>query len=362
MALIKCKECEKEISSDAVNCPSCGAPVKPIKKKGGFLNFLKKMVITWLVIAAVFYAGFLYVKGAVQEKVEADKAEKAQVKAEKVQAKAQAKAKEEEENKKKLEALARYKKLPIKEKFATPEIGMAAEVADSFDYKEVKAGYGFRGWEIIYWYNPNRSIDTYKDNDEKAKIKAVQISNVEWEMDLTRSIVYTNLIDPNPRTQAAKAEEGTPRINEQVIMELYSDQGLEVRSVYVEGDSMSDPPDAVSNFSAGGVAMSFGCKAYYTKSSSRGRDYASAHKELNSNQRIKTINQMHANRFIFVKGENKDAKACTLVVMKLHDVSRSRALRRWPFVDDPSRYQVTIIKLDPKLPRLNKYWAGHGLD
>ena len=77
MALIKCKECEKEISSDAVNCPSCGAPVKPIKKKGGFLNFLKKMVITWLVIAAVFYAGFLYVKGAVQEKVVADKAEKA---------------------------------------------------------------------------------------------------------------------------------------------------------------------------------------------------------------------------------------------------------------------------------------------
>ena len=36
MALIKCKECEKEISSDAVNCPSCGAPVKPIKKKGSF--------------------------------------------------------------------------------------------------------------------------------------------------------------------------------------------------------------------------------------------------------------------------------------------------------------------------------------
>jgi len=44
MALIKCKECEKEISSDAVNCPSCGAPVKPIKKKGGFLNYLKKNV------------------------------------------------------------------------------------------------------------------------------------------------------------------------------------------------------------------------------------------------------------------------------------------------------------------------------
>jgi hypothetical protein len=76
MALIKCKECEKEISSDAVNCPSCGAPVKPIKKKGGFLNYLKKMVITLVVIMTVFYAGFLYVKDAVQEKVAADKIEK----------------------------------------------------------------------------------------------------------------------------------------------------------------------------------------------------------------------------------------------------------------------------------------------
>ena len=78
MALIKCKECEKEISSDAVNCPSCGAPVKPIKKKGGFLNSLKKIVITWLVIAAVFYAGFLYIKNSFQEKAAAVKVEKAE--------------------------------------------------------------------------------------------------------------------------------------------------------------------------------------------------------------------------------------------------------------------------------------------
>ena len=77
MALIKCKECEKEISSDAVNCPSCGAPVKSIKKKGGILNYLKKIVITWLVIAAVFYAGFLYIKNSFQEKAAAVKAEKA---------------------------------------------------------------------------------------------------------------------------------------------------------------------------------------------------------------------------------------------------------------------------------------------
>ena len=78
MALIKCKECEKEISSDAVNCPGCGAPVKPIKKKGVILNYLKKMVITWVVIMAVFYAGFLYIKNAFQEKAAAVKVEKAE--------------------------------------------------------------------------------------------------------------------------------------------------------------------------------------------------------------------------------------------------------------------------------------------
>lgn len=31
MALIKCKECGREISDAAANCPYCGAPVKPIK-------------------------------------------------------------------------------------------------------------------------------------------------------------------------------------------------------------------------------------------------------------------------------------------------------------------------------------------
>lgn len=27
MALIKCKECGREISSSAINCPHCGAPI-----------------------------------------------------------------------------------------------------------------------------------------------------------------------------------------------------------------------------------------------------------------------------------------------------------------------------------------------
>ena len=28
MALIKCRECGKEVSTSAQNCPNCGAPVK----------------------------------------------------------------------------------------------------------------------------------------------------------------------------------------------------------------------------------------------------------------------------------------------------------------------------------------------
>ena len=79
---------------------------------------------------------------------------------------------------------------------------------------------------------------------------------------------------------------------------------------------------------------------------------------------------MNTNRFKFIKGQNKDAKACTLVYMKLHVISQSSAKEFKEFlarggvekVDDPPRYQIMIIKLDPKLPRLNKYWAGHELD
>ena len=33
MALIKCSECEKEMSSNALTCPHCGAPNKDAQKK-----------------------------------------------------------------------------------------------------------------------------------------------------------------------------------------------------------------------------------------------------------------------------------------------------------------------------------------
>ena len=69
MALIKCIECEKEISSEAESCPSCGAPLKPIKKKRGFLNFIKRMVLRFVVILAVLYAGLLYMTSSFEETV-----------------------------------------------------------------------------------------------------------------------------------------------------------------------------------------------------------------------------------------------------------------------------------------------------
>lgn len=31
MALIKCPECQKEISEQATSCPNCGCPISPVK-------------------------------------------------------------------------------------------------------------------------------------------------------------------------------------------------------------------------------------------------------------------------------------------------------------------------------------------
>lgn len=40
MAIIKCKECKKEVSDKAKNCPSCGTPVKSRIGCGGFIVIL----------------------------------------------------------------------------------------------------------------------------------------------------------------------------------------------------------------------------------------------------------------------------------------------------------------------------------
>jgi hypothetical protein len=50
MALIKCKECGREISSQSASCPGCGAPVKsPIGPGRKILGVLVILFILWLV-------------------------------------------------------------------------------------------------------------------------------------------------------------------------------------------------------------------------------------------------------------------------------------------------------------------------
>lgn len=50
MALINCKECNKEVSDKASNCPGCGAPiaVKPEPKPGDFIPYTDQEVAVLL--------------------------------------------------------------------------------------------------------------------------------------------------------------------------------------------------------------------------------------------------------------------------------------------------------------------------
>lgn len=55
MALLKCYECSKDISSDAISCPHCGAPAKketekqvPNKKSEVFIGFVALFFISFI--------------------------------------------------------------------------------------------------------------------------------------------------------------------------------------------------------------------------------------------------------------------------------------------------------------------------
>lgn len=57
MALIKCPECEKEISDKAVSCPNCGYPMKPQKDKIVQKTVVKRGgCLTTLLLAAFLVA------------------------------------------------------------------------------------------------------------------------------------------------------------------------------------------------------------------------------------------------------------------------------------------------------------------
>jgi len=71
MSLIKCFECDNEISELALSCPKCGAPIEQIKKSNDFLVRLLMFVVfvvateigfykgSWLIFFGVFFGLFL---------------------------------------------------------------------------------------------------------------------------------------------------------------------------------------------------------------------------------------------------------------------------------------------------------------
>jgi len=64
MALVKCQDCGKEISSEAVSCPDCGRPSKTsilesTKKRSNLLAL--KIIIIVLLIVAVSWVFFYFV-------------------------------------------------------------------------------------------------------------------------------------------------------------------------------------------------------------------------------------------------------------------------------------------------------------
>lgn len=63
MALIKCPECEKEVSDKANNCPNCGCPIlnseQPKKKKNIRSLFVISMGVIVLVIVGIFASSYI---------------------------------------------------------------------------------------------------------------------------------------------------------------------------------------------------------------------------------------------------------------------------------------------------------------
>jgi len=334
MPLIKCKECKKEISSNAISCPSCGAPVKPLKKKRGFVNSLKKMIIYGVIFWALIYGGILYIKHGAQEKT-------ANVKAEKEQAELQAKAKKEEEDKQREEAMARYAQLSNKEKYATPEIGdqwsttnnmcifsrpdqytAKGEVigfSDSYycigkELNAFEAGGGFHEWRIGYKFNKDK------------KVAAIIITNMKQ---------YGN---PGNFVSSPASD-----MDEKTIMELYSDQGLirreSAEEMYCDLGGWECGAASRESLSSQ-ISMSFGCKAYRFDTGSAKGTGAADEIGIQSmyHQPFDPVLLVEIDSFQFINGENKDAKSCTLVYLDTK----------------PQATNVLIIKLNPNLTKLNE--------
>lgn len=63
MALIKCPECEHEVSDTAITCPNCGYTLKKEmtqQKRASFFEEHKKVIIGGLIILVIVIAGIIY--------------------------------------------------------------------------------------------------------------------------------------------------------------------------------------------------------------------------------------------------------------------------------------------------------------
>lgn len=59
MALVKCRECGKEISNEARSCPNCGRPAQPMLIEKTAKKWKKAKLISWVIILSGGYL-FLY--------------------------------------------------------------------------------------------------------------------------------------------------------------------------------------------------------------------------------------------------------------------------------------------------------------
>ncbi len=74
MSLIKCKECGKEISTNANSCPHCGYVYK--KEKTSVIKIVTITIITLIVIGVIIYSGLYIKKRAIPKAKEQNELEK----------------------------------------------------------------------------------------------------------------------------------------------------------------------------------------------------------------------------------------------------------------------------------------------
>lgn len=76
MALIKCPECEREISDQASKCVHCGYQLKVMTEKTN--KFAKTIVIVSVIVILVGFTGYKYIQYQKAETIKQQEIDKAQ--------------------------------------------------------------------------------------------------------------------------------------------------------------------------------------------------------------------------------------------------------------------------------------------